>query len=131
MKTNLKDNICIEGFDSRIYVEIAALNKQEDYKLMYTGKTSEVSEEFARECIESRFGETKIGNDLITTYKNYSGYSSRLYPHTVTFPISRQELDRIWKLFGRQLTKYFHLTAKESIQSACESEYCIIYRENL
>lgn len=97
-KLNLKDNIWIEGFTRE---ELFNLSK-EDWrdivddvsvdKMLYSGKTSDIPEELAKECIES------ILNDVFAnTYKNYNGKHRKDSP-------------------------------KESIQSACDKEYCIIYK---
>lgn len=87
MKTNLKDNIWIEGFNSFTGLSFALVA---GVKPIYSGKTSEISEELAKECVE-------------------------------------------WSEFDKDILSYYHYskafkTAKESIQSACDKEYCIIYK---
>ena len=102
MKTELRPGIFIEGFD-----DVALWNRklcylgqvsEKDVELLYQGKTSEIPEELAKECVEL-LAETSYGN----FYRNYQ-YNK---PQPVSF------------------TK---CTAKESIQSACNQEYCIIYK---
>ena len=86
----LKDNIWIEGFCNiekydEMIVSISAI--------LYHGKTSDIPEEIAKECVGC--------------FKNeyYLDYSSEI--------------------------KYLYefKTAKESIQSACNQEYCIIFKK--
>lgn len=96
MKTNLKDNIWIEGFDL-----IEELQNTEGYKnlipVIFVGKTSEIPEEIAKECIEYFIQRCK--------YRNYN-------PDKL--------IDGI-KLMGFNYSK-------QSIQSACDKPYCIIYK---
>lgn len=103
MKINLKDNIWIDGFDhfwQMVLREQSFLDTDLKYTKdhIYSGKTSEISEELAKECVEI-LAKTTMGN----FYRNYQ-YNK---PQPVSF------------------TK---CTAKESIQSACPHEYCIIYK---
>jgi hypothetical protein len=92
-KINLKDNIWIEGFDSELNLKY---NRRR--RIVYSGKTSEIPEELAKECVQI-LAKTSLGN----FYRNYQ-YDK---PQPVAF------------------TK---CTAKESIQSACGKKYCIIYK---
>ena len=95
---NTKDNIWIGGFDT-----IEAKNDELRYlchvsenmlsELIYAGKTSDISEEIAKECVD--WHEFDSDHKL---YYNYDGTN--------------------WKY-----------TAKESIQSACNQEYCIIFKK--
>ena len=95
---NLKDNIWIEGFDMH-EVGHFMVTKDRNFimdiakKIIYSGKTSDIPEELAKECVDC--------------FKNeyYLDYSSEI--------------------------KYLYefKTAKESIQSACNQEYCIIFKK--
>ena len=99
---NTKDDIWIEGFDT-----IEAKNDELRYlcnvsenmlsELIYAGKTSDISEEIAKECV-------KCIDSLGEGYGGYFDYNSKDW--------------------------MYHLnTAKESIQSACNQEYCIIFKK--
>ena len=110
-KLNLKDNIWIEGFTRE---ELFGLSK-EDWrnivddvsvdKMLYSGKTSEIPEEIAKELVDTiphilygmRITDTS-GNDVL--FKNY------------------------------KINKFVKKSGKRSIQSACDKEYCIIYKTN-
>lgn len=101
MKTQLKDGIWIEGFDK--LSEVYAFKDNmcivgEAVPYIYIGKTSEISEELAKTCAEI-LAKTTMGN----FYRNYQ-YNK---PQPVSFTKCK---------------------AKESIQSACSQEYCIIYK---
>ena len=101
---NTKDDIWIEGFDT-----IEAKNDELRYlclvsenmlsELIYAGKTSDISEEVAKECVEV----TATG-----LFKNYIWSDEKVQDYGMQ-PIST--------------------TAKESIQSACNQEYCIIFKK--
>ena len=101
---NLKDDIWIKGFDT-----IEAKNDELRYlchvsenmlsELIYAGKTSDISEEIAKECVEV----TATG-----LFKNYIRSDEKVQDYGMQ-PIST--------------------TAKESIQSACNREYCIIFKK--
>ena len=97
---NLKDNIWIEGFDDRFDCAIAGYNGN---VLLYEGKTSEIPKEIAKECVE-QIGEWFIGNTPI--YQNYIDENN--------IPVMK---------------RHVILNSKQSIQSACEKEYCIIYKK--
>ena len=102
--TNTKDDIWSEGFDI-----IEAKNDKLRYlchvsenmlsELIYAGKTSDISEEIAKECVEV----TATG-----LFKNYIWSDEKVQDYGMQ-PIST--------------------TAKESIQSACNQEYCIIFKK--
>lgn len=100
-KVNLKDNIWIQGFDSFITLSFALAA---GVKPIYAGKTSEIPEEILRDVCELQnyFNTLEYINQDIDRYKNY------------------------------KVTEYtwYDCTAKESIQSACPEEYCIIYKTN-
>lgn len=99
MKINLKEKIFIEGFDNpKDYFLNPSNEIIKASKIIYSGKTSEISEELAKECV-TNYG---ILND--NPFHNYKVES--------------------------QYFEYLFKTAKESIQSACSQEYCIIYKEN-
>lgn len=89
---NLKDNIWIEGFVKKIDLSLRSdIYFEDTHDVIYQGKTSEIPEEIARECVKN-FG--------ITLF--YYDYRDLMY----------QKFE----------------TAKESIQSACDKPYCIIYK---
>lgn len=106
MKIELKKGIFIEGFDDFPDWEILVDLRNDlvgvfEYGLLYQGKTSDITEVFAKDCVELEyFGEYWEG------MWEYSGYCN----FDINAPYD-----------------YVH-TAKESILSACSSEYCIIYR---
>lgn len=91
-KVNLKNNICIEGFDTadECFTPVAQFHPDKLDNVLYEGRTSEILEELAREYVH-------IGV-LTGNCKNYqSGFN----------------------IFE---------TARESIQSACDKEFCVIYK---
>lgn len=94
-KVNLKDNILIEGFDSITAGEQFVCNNGSiPGSPMYFGKTSDIPEEVAKDCVEYVHGVNGIG------YRDYSIFTM----------VNHKE------------------TAKQSIQSACDKPYCIIYK---
>lgn len=109
MKVNLKDNIWIEGFDTEKLctnefwhiIESNELSVKygsgKRMNILYKGKTQEIPEETAKECVEYFIQRCK--------YKNYN--PDRL-------------IDGI-KLMGFNY-------AQQSILSACDKSYCIIYK---
>lgn len=105
MKTNLKDNIWIEGFNNQGDLghqcfSFAAYHLNEN--ILYSGKTSDIPEELAKECVKWEhivLSATAIKTGSGQTYKDYSG-------------------EKRWYIYS----------AKESIQSACSQPYCIIYK---
>lgn len=66
MKTNLKDNIWIEGFDDAGKVR-KTFAYQNLVPIIFVGKTSEIPEEIARECV----GRGYIM--LVNYYKSHDG----------------------------------------------------------
>ena len=97
---NLKDNIWIKGFYKEIdiaYYELAEAIGGGMKDFIYKGKTSDIPEEIAKECVKH------IGS----LGEGYGGY----FDHN----------SKDWM---------YHLnTSKESIQSACNQEYCIIFKK--
>ena len=97
MKTNLKENIWIEGFDECV---LGTQFKLKDgiipTNAIYFGKTSEIPEELASQCC--KYQNSYEGEPF---YKEYGDITWATYPYE---------------------------TAKESIQSACQNEFCIIYK---
>ena len=100
MKTNLKNEIWIEGFDTTNEL----VSKKEYFpiidgklqNIIYSGKTSGIPEELASQCCK---------------YQNsYEGE-----------PFYKEYGDATWATHPYE-------TAKESIESACNKEYCIIYK---
>lgn len=128
---NLKDDIFIEGFDKeyefrqRLYGSHGIAYSVD---LWYQGKTDDVTEEEAREFTSSKYGETTINGEAIYTFKDYNGIRSRLYTFEVSHPVSEKQLDEWWDMCGRPTTQYFYSKAKDALKSACDKEYCIIYR---
>ena len=114
---NTKDNIWIEGFDT-----IEAKNDELRYlchvsenmlsELIYAGKTSDISEEIAKECVK----EISLSTGIF--YVNY---------------IKMNALKIIEEKRGAShnilVTQPMLKSAKESIQSACNQEYCIIFKK--
>lgn len=96
MKTNLKDNIWIEGYNNRVY-PITALNREDVYDVLYAGKTSEIPEDVVKEC---------LAFPLMGDFVDYSSHNSECPSYIAVS------------------------TIKESIQSACDKPYCIIYKTN-
>jgi hypothetical protein len=96
---NIKDNIWIEGFDTieEMSNKLSHLIIIDNImsELIYSGKTSEIPEELAKECVVS------LNNTCI--YVNYK--------------------------LSTRLVGYFNDVIK-SIQSACDQEYCIIFKKN-
>lgn len=95
-KVELKNKIFIEGFNTskEMVREQIGRNKELEFRTtLYEGKTSEISEELAKECVLVWF----FGKE----FDSFEDYNNR--------------------------SNGFN-TAKESIQSACQSEYCIIYK---
>lgn len=91
MKTNLKENIWIEGFDTNQQIYNFKDNicfAGEPVPYLWMGKTSEIPEDVAKKCVLPP----------VNGYRNYAN---------------------MWINVN---------TAKESIQSACSQEYCIIYK---
>ena len=106
-KTELKPGIFIERFDSFEETQECRINMQREKNnysiILYQGKTSEIPEGLAKEYVDiDYFGEYFQG------MWQYQGYRN--------FDIN---------------TPYDHVhTAKQSIHSACDKEYCIIYKTN-
>ena len=101
----LKNNIHIEGFDTDYGLDgkLDWFTHNPNYNsndILYSGFTSEISESLASKICDWMFW------DEIPERKRYYNYGKRI---GVSFP---------------------YLTAKESIQSACNKEYCIIYKLN-
>ena len=108
---NLKDNIWIEGFDTNYEVysfkdTICFFGEATPH--IYIGKTSEIPEELAKECV-IQFGlckGTQLDDGIILLGDVYFGFKN----YKPGFGVVDFE------------------TPKESIQSACDKEYCIIYK---
>lgn len=100
MGTNLKGNIWVEGFDTNEEVynfkdTICFVGEELPY--LYIGKTSEITEELAKECVEYYIQRCK--------YKNYNS-------------------DKL--IEGIKLNGFNY--SIQSIISACDKKYCIIYK---
>lgn len=98
-KVNLKDDIWIEGFDSidlaNYFLKGVNYTQSKDKYVVYVGKTSEIPEEVAKECVF----------EIISTSYPYRQYCLEFKNRTALF-----------------------VNAKQSIQSACDKPYCIIYK---
>ena len=97
MKTNLGTGYIIEGFNTlkEVVREQIGRDKTKEFReTLYEGKTSEIPEDIAKECV-TLYHEGQEDE----TYTNYSGF------------------------------EFYCLTLLESIQSACNQTYCIIYKE--
>ncbi len=116
MKTNLKENIWIEGFDTEKHKNSLLDTWYKEDELLWHGKTSEISEELAKQFVQ-RF----------VDYKDYSGENTRVYDY-IDSSMNDSERKLNWIRGGRKTTLFWHLTAKKSIQSACNKPYCIIYK---
>lgn len=92
---NLKENIWIQGFDQQYIFSYQLFHEGE---VIYQGKTSEIHEKIAKECVH------KFNNNAFKDYSvNFNGI--------------------------RDIIHVYKITAKKSIQSACNQEYCIIYKK--
>ena len=104
MKVELKEGVFIEGSKNSLEYLKLFINPDE-YKLIYLGKTSEIPEELIEPYILINKGA------YLLLYRNY-----RIYELNKDYPVR-------W---------FSHFkTIKESIQSACPEEYCIIYKEKV
>src|SRR5690554_4099398 len=96
MKTELKEGIFIEGFDTHhdwgTRMDVVDFDELR-YELLYAGETSSIPENVAKECV-------RYVHDGFKNY--YMGFNGT-------------------NIFDR-------VTAKESIQTACDKKYCIIYK---
>jgi hypothetical protein len=101
---NLKDNIWIEGFDMSEGDEVVTNDLD---GLLYLGKTAEISEEVAKGCV-MRMLSVDQDDKVYSKYRRY--------------PKGNVEVQSL----GHQ---YSCKTAVESIQSACDKEYCIIIKK--
>lgn len=101
MKINLKENIWIEGFDQKSFEILLAdiMEMPLDRDVLYIGVTYKISEEIAKKYVHFYF---PFDSDNSKLFKDYSLEDESLHNFE---------------------------TAKESILSACEDEYCIIYKQ--
>lgn len=100
MKTNLKENIWIQGFNQKLF-EILLTDIMEmplNRDVLYIGAISKIPEEIAKKYVYFYF---PFDSDNSKLFKNYNLEDESLHNFK---------------------------TAKESIISACEEEYCIIYK---
>ena len=131
MKINLKDNIFIKGYDDKFSAVYAGrfMDFGKGMELMlYAGKTKDIPEDVAKEIIESKFGDSTINGEPITTYKGYTDITAKSYPYGCTSHLSPRQREEDWINQGRQTSKFYHLTAMMSLLEACKEEYCIIYK---
>lgn len=99
-KTELKPGIFIEGFD-----DIALWNQ----KICYLGQVSEKDIELLYSGKTSEIPE-ELASQCCKYQNSYEGE-----------PFYKEYGDITW-------ATYPYITAKESIQSACQNEFCIIYK---
>jgi hypothetical protein len=99
---NLKDNIWIEGFRDLANLAWDIVAEKSRGKEIYIGKTSSISEELAIKCVQYYF---PFDGCYDKSFKNY------------------EQNDHPFK------SNSFCKTALESIQSACNQEYCIIFKK--
>lgn len=97
MKTNLKENICIEGFDTLSLVYDKVLNLGGEKGIIYKGKTLNIPEDLASKCCNWTLWDEHPEK---RRYYNYGNKAAVSYPF---------------------------LTPIDSIKSACPENYCIIY----
>ena len=117
MKTNLKDNIFIFGVKTpsdfyKNYSEYPEITG----KIIYTCKTSEISEDLACKCVETL--PDAVAVDEIDDYPIYEDWSHIYEDYSET---------NSWGCDYSGIKYYGVKTAKESILSACKEDYCIIY----
>ncbi len=115
--TNLKDNIWIEGFDSEEELNYHSFGfsvLENDDNIIYKGKTSEIPEEVAKECV------AKIHVELAPSpYNDWCG----------GFDYAYVDYKNIGEYAGWQGDAGCYRKATESIQSACDKPYCTIYKK--
>lgn len=107
MEVNLKNNIYIKGFEKNNPFDkknndgdfFNHFHKLKDENIIYIGKTFDISEDVAQQCVNSMFFDSDIIGGGYDAYENYSEFDC-------------------WTD-----------TAKESILSACKQKFCIIYRK--
>ena len=114
---NLKDNIWIDGFDSfraheEAIVYFLRISENDNPEIVYSGKTSDIPEDIAKECVK----EISLSTGIF--YVNY---------------IKMNALKIIEEKRGAShnilVTQPMLKSAKESIQSVCNQEYCIIFKK--
>lgn len=106
MKTNLREDIYIEGFDELVQLNTICDVYFEDVNaILYRGKTSEVPEELARQLVE--FKRNIAGSALI---------------------VPRELLLFKTYAYARSNCQFVFRTAVRSILSACPKNYCVIYK---
>ena len=114
---NLKDNVWIEGFDKEIdiaYYELAEAIGSGLKDFIYKGKTSDITEEIAKEVLLSH----PYSSAQCECYFEYDN------PELDLDNTSCQCRDNPNKSRSDYLWDW-----KESIQSACNQEYCIIFKK--
>jgi hypothetical protein len=114
---NLKNNIWIEGFDTEIELfrfwhrNVHIFNGDDkDLQEIYFGKTSDIPEDIANDVV------TYI---MLSTGIFYLNYRKMVELRKPIRQRNRSHNEIIWEPMCK--------TAIESIQSACNQEYCIIF----
>lgn len=106
MKTNLKDNIWIVGFNQHREIDDDYLTEifiaSNDDNIIYEGDVSDITEEIAKLCALADVRDEGTEREITIGYKTYGDVSNIKW-----FPL---------------------LTAKESIRSACSLKQCVIYK---
>ena len=121
METKQVNNYKIEFYSEEEWNMMPYFKHEE-----YAGKVLDINEELAEKIVDKKFGETRINNKNIFTYKDYSGIVSKYYPFTLEGELSEKTLQQCWENGGKLTTSFFHSTAKESFQTLSDLEYCII-----
>ena len=122
----LKENFLLQEIQNKNDFDRLAIPKH--YSPIYEGRIEDIPNDVAIECVDRKYGETEINDEPIYTYKDYTGTSSKLYPKKIHHPISKRDLDEIWRLNGCLRTSYFHINAKTSITAACKTTFCRIIK---
>jgi len=85
-------------------------------------KLSEIKPEEARNLVESKTGDTIINGKPVTTFKDYSGVSSKFYPFEITGRMSLADMHNAWVNGGIQTTKFIHISSIESLKTLFKEE---------
>lgn len=114
MRTELKEGIFTEGFEREAdlgycYFNFAANKSFDLSNIIFQGKTEDIPEEVIKDCV--------IQNGLT---KGTVLDDGKVLDKDVSFG---------YKQYKEGFGVYEFETAKQSIQSACDKQFCIIYKE--